>query len=331
MLKDDKIKDALTMLCYVCALGAFGAFFRWLQMQTARDADTGMMNPSILNILLPLTIIAAALVLWQRSRKLTAGEYAFPEGMSDALRGLSIVYIVCAWVIAALMVIGGIMTIMSSTLDSLRGMYVLISVLAMLSGLSFPLICSASRSRYSPTLISVLMTIPIAMYAIWLVASYRGSSNDPNVWRYAIEIITICVVIIALLYVAGYAFGKPAPKKACYSSLLAAFMCITTLSDSRYMGLELIFLATAGMLLIYSWLIIKNRCLKSELQAQPESVEEEAPAAADEAEEEENTVIAPEQSAEETPEPTIEAPAKNSKSAKDDEIENILNEYGRKP
>lgn len=326
MLKDEKIKDALIMLCYVCALGAFGAFFRWLQMQTARDVETGMMNPSVLNILLPLTIIAAALVLLQRTRKLTANELAFPTGMGEALRGLSIVYIICAWIIAALMVIGGVMTIMASTLDSLRSMYLLIAVLAILSGLSFPLICSASRSRYSPSLVSVLMTIPIIMYAIWLVASYRGSANDPNVWRYAIEVITICVVIIALLYVAGYAFGKPNPKAACYMSLLGAFMCITTLSDSRYMGLELIFLATAGMLLIYGWLIIKNRCPKSELTAEPDSViDDEEPEA--EAEPEEDTVIEPDQAAEPSPEPTIEAPAKKSKAAQDEELESIIRDF----
>jgi len=55
MLKNNsKANDALIMLCYTCAFGAFGAFFRWLQMQVARDTETGMINPSILNILLPL-------------------------------------------------------------------------------------------------------------------------------------------------------------------------------------------------------------------------------------------------------------------------------------
>ena len=55
MLKNNKkAGDALIMLCYTCAFGAFGAFFRWLQMQVARDTETGLINPSILNILLPL-------------------------------------------------------------------------------------------------------------------------------------------------------------------------------------------------------------------------------------------------------------------------------------
>ena len=66
--KDAKVP--LILSCYVCALGAFGAFFRWLQMQVARDAETGMMNPSILNILVPLTIICAAVLFYLRLKKL---------------------------------------------------------------------------------------------------------------------------------------------------------------------------------------------------------------------------------------------------------------------
>ncbi len=333
MLKNNnKANDALIMLCYVCALGAFGAFFRWLQMQVARDSETGLINPSILNFLLPAVIIAAAVVLWLRTKKLTDAETVFPTGMNEALRGLSLVYIIFAWVIAALAVIGGIMTIVNSALDSLRGMYVIIAVLAMLSGLSFPLICTASRNHYSPSLVSVFMTFPILMYCVWLIASYRANASNPNVWIFAIEIIAVCFIILALFYVAGYAFGRPEPQKACYLSLFAAFMCMTTLSDSRYMGLELIILATAGMLLMYGWLIVKNRCAKAELPAEPE------PAAEPEAEDElkagpEDTVIEAGRD-DAPPEPTLEAPARRPKAdaGRDaaDEVEDIIKEYNGK-
>ena len=71
--KDAKVP--LILSCYVCALGAFGAFFRWLQMQVARDSETGPINPSILNFLLPAVIIAAAVVVllhvWRRNTLLS--------------------------------------------------------------------------------------------------------------------------------------------------------------------------------------------------------------------------------------------------------------------
>lgn len=335
MLKNNnKANDALIMLCYVCALGAFGAFFRWLQMQVARDSETGLINPSILNFLLPAVIIAAAIVLWLRTKKLTDAETVFPTGMSEALRGLSLVYIIFAWVIAALAVIGGIMTIVNSALDSLRGMYVIIAVLAMLSGLSFPLICTASRNHYSPSLVSVFMTFPILMYCVWLIASYRANASNPNVWIFAIEIIAVCFIILALFYVAGYAFGRPEPQKACYLSLFAAFMCMATLSDSRYMGLELIILATAGMLLMYGWLIVKNRCAKAELPAEPEPAAEPKPEAEAELKvEPEDTVIEAGRD-DASPEPTLEAPARRPKAEAEreaaDEVEDIIKEYNGK-
>ena len=330
MLKNNnKASDALIMLCYTCALGAFGAFLRWLQMQVARDSETGMINPSVLNYLLPALIIAAAVILWLRVKKLTDAETVFPTGMSEALRGLSLVYIVSAWVIAAVAVIGGIMTILNASLDSLRSMYVIIAVLAMLGGLSFPLICSASRSHYSPGLVSVLMSFPILMFCVWLIASYRANASNPNVWVYAIEILAICCALLALFYVAGYAFGRPEPRKACYLSLFGAFMCITTLSDSRYMGLELIFLATAGMLLMYGWLIVKNRCPVPEAAPETESAEKSEPESESPAAE--DTVIEPSPD-DAAPEPTVEAPARRPKPAADetDEVEEIIKEYNRK-
>ena len=40
-------------------------------------------------------------------------------------------YIIFAWIIAALAVLGGIMTIVETSLDSLRTMYVLVAVLGL--------------------------------------------------------------------------------------------------------------------------------------------------------------------------------------------------------
>ena len=71
-------KAPLILTCYVCALGAFGAFFRWLQMQIAMDAETGMMKPGVLNVLVPLTIICAAVVFYLRLKKLGSDGKVLP-------------------------------------------------------------------------------------------------------------------------------------------------------------------------------------------------------------------------------------------------------------
>ena len=172
------------------------------------------------------------------------------------------------------------------------------------------------------------MALPILMYCVWLIASYRSNANNPNVWMFAIEILAICCAILALFYVAGYAFGRPDPHKACYLSLLGAFMCITTLADSRHMGLELIILATVGMLLMYSWLIIKNRCAKEDLPPEAEKIASPEPETKSD-DEAEDTVIEPSPD-EAAPEPTIEAPVRKPKpQSVDDEVEEIIKEYNK--
>lgn len=349
--KDQRIRDSLIMACCVGALGAFGAFFRWLQMQVARDAETGLMDPSVLNFIVPIIIIAAAVTLYLRVKTLDSyalsgderdeylekhkdaseapdfGSFEFPTGLYDAMHFTSLAYIILAWIIAAITVIGGIMTLTGSALDAQRGSYVIISALAVLSGLSFPLICNAARRRYSPGLVSIFMTLPIIMYCLWLIVCYRANSNNPNLWSYAIEVIAVCAVILALLAVAGYAYGKAEPKKACFLVFFGAFMCIMTLADSRYMGLELVILGTAGMLLLEGWLMILNRrkVLPGDETAEPE--QSTTPKEEEETEAGTDTVIEAGQT-EDAPEPTIQAPPqKKKKPSTDETVEQIIEEY----
>ena len=78
-------KNALINSCYVCAAGAFGTFFRWLQNQSVFDAETGLVNPSALNILVPLVILGAAVLFYFLVRKLKAREFEAPGNIFAVL------------------------------------------------------------------------------------------------------------------------------------------------------------------------------------------------------------------------------------------------------
>ena len=54
-------KKPLEITCYVAGAGAFGVFFRWLQDQLAFD-EAGLNEKSVFNFLVPLLVIAAALL-----------------------------------------------------------------------------------------------------------------------------------------------------------------------------------------------------------------------------------------------------------------------------
>ena len=323
-------KAPLILTCYVCALGAFGAFFRWLQMQIAMDAETGMMSPGVLNVLVPLTIICAAVVFYLRLKKLGSDGKVLPSDFYTALKGSPVLCPVISWVIGGVTALGGVIAMLNVSLDALRGLYTVIACLGILCGLSYPLICAAAHKRYSPGLTSLLMTLPIVMFCLWLIACYKSNSNNPNLWAYAIEIITVSCLIIAFYYTAGFPYGKAKPRHAAFFCMMGAFLGIVILADSRYLGLQLILLGSVGMLIMENWLLIQNRADKAdEAEAAP-------PAPADGAEK----AVKPAQAdtaadAEDVPEPTIEAPAKKPRSVEagsklDSEVDEILREY-KKP
>ena len=333
MPKYNKVAKApLILSCYVCALGAFGAFFRWLQMQVARDAETGMMDPSILSVLVPLTILCAAVLFYLRLKKLCGGEKALPTEFYTALKGSSVLCPVISWVIGAFTAIGGVITMLNVALDAQRGLYTVIAALGILCGLSFPLICSAARKRYSPGLTSLFMTLPVIMYCLWLIACYKANSNNPNLWVYAVEIIAVCCIITAFYYTAGFPFGRAKPFNTAFFCMMGAFLGFVTLADGRYLGLQIMLLGSVGMLIMENWLIIQNMRDRDD-SAVPSPAPDAGTEKAEEPVPDDTETEAAE--AEDVPEPTIEAPAKKPKTGEnenklDTEVDEILREY-KKP
>ncbi len=317
-------KNALKISAYTGVLGAFGSFFRWLQLQSAFEKETGLIKPSALNVLLPLILIGSAVVFFYLIKKLKAEGFDAPTDIKSAFRGTSLIYPIAFYAIAGITVLGGLAVLFTAGKHSLPGAYRLISLLAILSGVTFPLICISSRKQYAPSLVCVFMTLPIVMYCLWLIVCYKVSASNPTVWAYCIEILTVCAVIIAFYFTAGYPYGSAKPYHAIYSAILAAFMCIVSLADSRSFGLQLIMAGTAGMLIMEACMII---CNMQESVEKPEAVPEITQPEAEEveAEETEAETVIDAGEAESEPEPTIQAP--EYKPRLDDKVEDILKEY----
>ncbi|GEM_PF-311189 len=325
MQKNIMRKDAFTILCYVCAAGAFSAFFRWLQNQSAIDPETKTLSPSMFNVLVPLAIIGACIIFYSLFKKLKLKIGAFPADDYSIYNGKSIFYPISYYIIGGITVLGGLITFVAAADDFYCSLYRAIAFFAILFGASFPLVCSCSRRRYAPTIMCVLTTLPILMYCLWLVASYKINSSEPTIFAFAVEILALCLAIVAFYYLAGFAYGKASPDQAVFVSLVAAFMCITTLADSRYFGLQLIIAGTAGVLLMSVCMIILNVKAPEELEQDapeetPEPVEEEEPE-----EEIKTELVIKSGKAEVSPEPTIQAPDYKTKT--DDAVDEILKEY----
>jgi len=252
-------KKSLEITCYVGGAGAFGVFARWLQDQMAFD-EAGLNEPSVWNFLVPLLMIATLVMAYRFARDFRRERYYLAEDYRKALANDSRLYSFLRWSIGLIMCAGAVLLLISSETDRNAELLQILSVLAFLTGLSFPLLMSGvCREEELPrNFLCFLSVLPILLFAFWLVTSYKMNDINSVVWAYVIELITVSVGMIAFFRVGGFVFDTPQPFKAMTWAMFGAFMFIMALADERYMGMQLMLLSAALMLIYYNWVMIAN-------------------------------------------------------------------------
>ena len=258
--KDSPLKNALIVSCFVCAAGSFGAFFHWLQnmLSYEKDSVSYLIVPTAWPYIIPLYILAACVLFAALIKWLDKKGYIPPEDMRSTFHGKTLIFPAAMWVIGALEIIGGIVTLAGISPTDDKPMLVLIGLLAIASGLCFAPTCTSSKRRFSPGLVCVFMAFPILLFCAWLIYSYKTYSTLPEIWVYAIEVIGVCVCIFAFFFNAGYPADRAKPRRSMFFSMLGTFFCFMMLADSRSAGLQIILLASGVMLLAENWMIMSN-------------------------------------------------------------------------
>lgn len=251
-------KDALEKTCYVGGAGAFGVFIRWLQTQIAFN-DDGLPDASFFNVLVPLAILAAGALFFVFVRRWRERNYYLPGAFQKALENDGLLYSILRWFLGALMAIGAILLFASSEADKNVGFYRVLAVLGLLAGASFPYILGeANMEEPRRKIVSVASLAPMLLYAFWLVTCYKVNSINGVLWAYGIEVIACCVILLAFFRMAGFIYSSADAWNSLFFCMFGAFLAIVCLADGRYMGQQLMLLATAGMLMLYNWIMIKN-------------------------------------------------------------------------
>ena len=258
--KDSPLKNALIVSCFVCAAGSFGAFFHWLQnmLSYEKDSVSYLIVPTAWPYIIPLYILAACVLFAALIKWLDKKGYTPPEDMRSTFHGKTLIFPAAMWVIGALEIIGGIVTLAGISPTDDKPMLVLIGLLAIASGLCFAPTCTSSKRRFSPGLVCVFMAFPILLFCAWLIYSYKTYSTLPEIWVYAIEVIGVCVCIFAFFFNAGYPADRAKPRRSMFFSMLGTFFCFMMLADSRSAGLQIILLVSGVMLLAENWMIMSN-------------------------------------------------------------------------
>lgn len=257
----DKInhKKALEINAYVAGAGAFGVFFRWMQRQLA--FEDGLVKGSVWNVIVPLSILAVGYVFLRFVDRFKNERCYLPDELEEALVSPGKLYTIVRWAVGILMCVGALAVLATCETDKNAVMLRVVALLAGLSGLSFSLLLSAANRKrvwMGPKVLCLFSFLPMLLFAVWLILSYKENAINSVIWDYSIEIITLCVGMVSFFRVGGFAFGQPNCWRAMFFAMFGAFLCIMSLADSRNIGLQIILLSAALMLINYNWIMVAN-------------------------------------------------------------------------
>ena len=265
-------KIALETVCYVAGAGAFSVFIRWLQTMLAYNED-GLVDRNLLNLLVPGIMIASAILFASFVKKFEKQRYYIREDFFEVFKNDSSIYRALRWIMGVLMVVGGFLLLAQCEVDREAKFLRALSLLGVLTGVCFPLMLSMANKPHVTKISTVcaLGTVPIVFFCFWLVTCYKINSINPVLWDYTPEIITVIVSILSFFYLAGFQYSVANTKRALFMSMMGAALSIMILADTRYMGMQLMFAASAAMQLYCVWVLIVNMEQKEkEYKVQPD-------------------------------------------------------------
>ena len=251
-------KKPLELSLYVAGAGAFGVFLRWLENQLAFNEE-GLADPSAFHVIVPLFLVTCLVVFWRFLEKIEAKRYFIPEEFAKALVSEHKLHELLSYAAGGVMALGALLLFSKSETDTFVVMLRVMSALALLSGIAFPLVLrEAKRERARPGLLCPMMLLPLLLYAVWLILSYRKNAINSVPLAYGLEMLTAMASMVAYFSMAGFAFGGVKPKQALLAVMFSGSLCIMSLADPRYLGLEMILLSSAGQMLLYTWILLQN-------------------------------------------------------------------------
>ena len=257
----------MVICCYVCVAAAFGAFFRWIQNQAAFEADTGLViYGSIWSKIVVLLCLAAATGILGLVVGLRKKDFYPTTTCATVFRGTTPLPPYIYNTLAVVMIVGGVVLYVVAKYEQYGAILRLLSIFAVLSGLSFRYLVSAPYKKHEDALQCLCCAVTVLMYSYWLIVCYKLHAATPSAWTYGFEVLAIGANAISFYYVAGYAFGRVRPYRSLFFSMLGAFLSLVTLPDGHYLGMQLMFVASAGMQMYFAWMITANMRLEKPME-----------------------------------------------------------------
>ncbi len=245
-------KTAFKLCGFTLVMGIFSAFIRWLQRINGFEPETGLaITGSPYGYAVAGFILLFAILLLVLVRRLSGlcFDERFPQIYA---KGIPFVMIP-AGLVGAVTALGGILTLLRAVSTSKTIFDLVLGVFALLcaAGMASLILASAKPGKRKNGVFGAVSTVFFLCY--WLIAAYKYSAADPVLWHFAPRLLSICALVLACYYHAGFVFKKPKPLSALYFSGLSVFLCITVLADAYPTGEQLITLGFAVLLSLLSF------------------------------------------------------------------------------
>lgn len=266
-------KRSLELTCYVCGAGAFGVFFRWLQVMMAFD-EAGLNEKSAFNVLVPVLVVASAWIFMRFINQIRAERLYVDNDFCEALYNPGKLFTAARWAAGGIMALGALVLFVAAETDVDSELLRVLAILAFVSGVTFPVVLGNANYEELArvAVLRFFMLMPVLTYSLWLIISYKQNSYNSVPWDYAIEMVAIIFAILAYFRVMGFAFFVPDGRKCMFTVMMCCMLSIMNLADDRYFGMQMIVLGTAVQMVLYNWVLVMN--LKKRM---PKKIEEELP------------------------------------------------------
>ena len=259
--------------CFVAGFGAFGIFFRWMQLMITRNEE-GLFQTGFWSFALPALFIASLILFSRKIKGMKDERQYLPKAFCAGLKNEGKIYEACRIAAGAMMVIGALLLLMQCETDkNAKFLYVLAGT-GIASGIAFPILLASANKPHNenPSLYAFLAAIPVIQFATWLITCYKQNSISSIAWQYVTEVVTVSVTLVAFFQVAGFSFYTSKWHQSLFWASAGAELCIMSLADERYLGQQIMLAAAAVMLILYNWIIMSNLKTAKKANVQEEDI-----------------------------------------------------------
>ena len=233
--------------------GVVGFLLRQREVATVFDPVSGLAERGA-PITFALAGFSLAVVLFLFGLSFTASDRHAPS-FAEAFGGGPFSAILLAIFGLIVLILAGFELFRLSVIDSLDPFSIAKLGTACIAGLSLFLMAILGGRGVN---VAIPASLPVFWLCVWLIVDHIQNASNPVLLSYVYTLFAKASLLLALYYIAGYAFCQQRPRRFLFWGALAIYFTGITLAGSQSLYLKGTFLALALTVLIYQIKFTKN-------------------------------------------------------------------------